>query len=202
MTTFEEFLCVQNGETDCLESPARDPIPRYIRNARDLGFVSQQDIVTSIYQRAAYIKGILQPEISFYQNVKRQDGFSTHGLARIHEQIVSAAAGVSPAWYSKWNVHRTVRPEAYGGLVDQTISAEGTDFPVHSSLLTNVVIDRMLDKWGSALLPQINNIGSPAHPSYPAGHAMIAGACVTVLKVYMDPDGTRCYQCQYLKSQN
>ena len=28
--------------------------------------------------------------------------------------------------------------------------------------------------------------GCPAHPSYPAGHAVIAGACVTVLKAIFD----------------
>jgi membrane-associated phospholipid phosphatase len=28
--------------------------------------------------------------------------------------------------------------------------------------------------------------GSPTHPSYPAGHAAIAGACVTVLKAFFD----------------
>jgi hypothetical protein len=193
MTTFEEFLCVQNGGADCFEPPERDPIPRYIRNARDLGFVSQRDRVTSIYVRAAFIKGILQPQISFYESVKRQEGFSTQGIPRIDYQIVSAAAGISPAWYSKWNVHRAVRPEGYGGLVDQTVSAEGTNFPVHPSILKNVVIERMVDKWGSALLPQMNTEGCPAHPSYPAGHAMIAGASVTVLKAYMDPDATRCY---------
>lgn len=31
-----------------------------------------------------------------------------------------------------------------------------------------------------------NPEGSPTHPSYPAGHATIAGACVTVLKAYFD----------------
>ena len=30
--------------------------------------------------------------------------------------------------------------------------------------------------------------GSPAHPSYPAGHAAIAGACVTVLKAFFKED--------------
>jgi len=193
MTTFDEFLCIQNGETECFDAPQRDSIPRYIRNARDLGFVSQNDIVTSIYQRASKIEGLLLPQVSFYQNVDRQDGFSTHGLARISEQIVAAAAGVSPTWFSKWNVHRTVRPEAYGGLVEQRRVPEGTDFPVHSSLMSNVVIEKMVSKWGSALLPQINNKGCPTHPSYPAGHAMIAGASVTVLKAYMDPDASRCY---------
>ena len=28
--------------------------------------------------------------------------------------------------------------------------------------------------------------GSPTHPSYPAGHAVIAGACVTILKAFFD----------------
>lgn len=79
-TTFDEFLCVQNGGTDCVDAPARDPIPRYIRNARDLGFVAQNDRVTSIYTRAANIEGILQPDISFYQDLDRQAGFSTQGL--------------------------------------------------------------------------------------------------------------------------
>jgi len=30
--------------------------------------------------------------------------------------------------------------------------------------------------------------GSPAHPAYPAGHAVIAGACVTILKAFFDED--------------
>lgn len=191
MTTWTEFLCVQNGRLDCMEAPPKDSIPRYIRNARDLGFVSQHDVVTSIYTRAAKIQGLLQPQISFYGRENRHDGFVTQGLARIHEQIVAVAAGVSPAWFSKFNVHRAIRPEAYGGLVQQTLN--GTIFPIHESLLNNVVLEKMVDKWGSTLLPQINDRGCPNHPSYPAGHAMIAGACVTVLKVYMDPDGTRCY---------
>ena len=36
------------------------------------------------------------------------------------------------------------------------------------------------------MLPQAYPEGSPTHPSYPAGHATIAGACVTVLKAYFD----------------
>jgi hypothetical protein len=39
---------------------------------------------------------------------------------------------------------------------------------------------------GSYLLPQAFPEGSPTHPSYPAGHATIAGACVTILKAFFD----------------
>ena len=30
--------------------------------------------------------------------------------------------------------------------------------------------------------------GSPTHPAYPAGHATIAGACVTILKAFFNED--------------
>ena len=36
------------------------------------------------------------------------------------------------------------------------------------------------------LLPMAVPEGSPMHPSYGAGHATVAGACVTVLKAYFD----------------
>jgi hypothetical protein len=39
---------------------------------------------------------------------------------------------------------------------------------------------------GTYLLPQAFPEGSPTHPSYPAGHATIAGACVTILKAFFD----------------
>ena len=28
--------------------------------------------------------------------------------------------------------------------------------------------------------------GSPSHPSYPAGHSVVAGACITILKAFLD----------------
>ncbi len=33
-------------------------------------------------------------------------------------------------------------------------------------------------------LPMAFQEGSPMHPSYGAGHATVAGACVTILKAY------------------
>jgi hypothetical protein len=37
---------------------------------------------------------------------------------------------------------------------------------------------------GSALLPMAFPEGSPTHPAYGAGHATVAGACVTILKAW------------------
>jgi hypothetical protein len=39
---------------------------------------------------------------------------------------------------------------------------------------------------GTYLLPQAFPEGSPLHPSYGAGHATVAGACVTILKAFFD----------------
>jgi hypothetical protein len=40
------------------------------------------------------------------------------------------------------------------------------------------------DNW---LLPMAFPEGSPMHPSYGAGHATVAAACVTILKAWFDP---------------
>jgi hypothetical protein len=41
-------------------------------------------------------------------------------------------------------------------------------------------------RYGTYLLPMAYPEGAPTHPAYPAGHATIAGACVTVLKAFFD----------------
>ncbi len=47
---------------------------------------------------------------------------------------------------------------------------------------------RLLSAQGNLFLPLAFPEGSPTHPAYPAGHASIAGACVTVLKAFFNPD--------------
>ena len=44
------------------------------------------------------------------------------------------------------------------------------------------------NKSKTALLPMAFQEGSPMHPSYGAGHATVAGACVTILKAFFDTD--------------
>ena len=39
---------------------------------------------------------------------------------------------------------------------------------------------------GTCLLPMAFSEGSPMHPAYGAGHATVAGACVTILKAFFD----------------
>jgi hypothetical protein len=78
-------------------------------------------------------------------------------------------------------VHRRLRPEELGGLVHQTKTGMRR-YPVSSALLDSPAVHATFKRTGSYLLPQAYPEGCPLHPSYPAGHAAIAGACSVVLK--------------------
>ena len=43
-------------------------------------------------------------------------------------------------------------------------------------------------RYGSYLLSQAFPEGSPTHPAYPTGHGTVAGACITVLKFFLNCD--------------
>jgi hypothetical protein len=47
---------------------------------------------------------------------------------------------------------------------------------------------------GSYLLSQAFPEGSPTHPAYPTGHGTVAGACITVLKFFLDGDASFTYR--------
>jgi hypothetical protein len=60
---------------------------------------------------------------------------------------------------------------------------------LHPSLFNASVLDDIESyNKGSFLLPMAFPEGSPTHPSYTAGHATVAGACVTVLKAIFDTE--------------
>ncbi|MEM7045558.1 MAG: vanadium-dependent haloperoxidase, partial [Pseudomonadota bacterium] len=59
----------------------------------------------------------------------------------------------------------------------------------HDSYLTGLPATEVLAKTRTLpLLPMAFPEGSPMHPSYGAGHATVAGACVTILKAFFDED--------------
>jgi hypothetical protein len=92
-----------------------------------------------------------------------------------------AAASLRAAWYQKWSVHRRIRPEQFAGRVHNQMT-KAAAYGLHLDLLQSKALPAVFAKNGSYLLPQAYPEGAPLHPSYPAGHACIAGACATVLK--------------------
>jgi len=88
-------------------------------------------------------------------------------------------------------VHRRLRPEEYGGRIDNHLNNRRT-YPLHPSILTSLNTGALAPYFperyanGSFLLPQAYPEGSPTHPAYGAGHATISGACATILKAFFD----------------
>jgi membrane-associated phospholipid phosphatase len=137
----------------------------------------------------------LDPGLPFQRKDWRdkQSGFAQFGGPHILTLVTEVATrALKAVRYQKFNVHRRTRPEAVGGLLyqlDENCLAEAT------------VLQNLLDAFDGAsglapelkalpganlLLPMAFPEGSPTHPSYGAGHATVAGACVTILKAFFD----------------
>jgi hypothetical protein len=97
----------------------------------------------------------------------------------------ATARALKAAWYAKWFVHRALRPEEFGGLVHMTKTGQAK-YPLHSDVIKSIVLQNVFANNGSYLLPMAFPEGCPQHPSYPEGHATMAGACATILKAAFD----------------
>ena len=162
----------------------------YPRTARDLGFIAGNDYINSVYTRAARILGFFLPADAAnpYSSSTRQLPFASFGIAHLSELLGKVHKGERHAWFQKWCVHRFLRPEAAGARVHR-VRAAGAAYPIHPDLINNSsVLDLSFARHGSFLLPQMFRSGGPSHPAFTAGHAISAGACVTLLKAWVDED--------------
>jgi membrane-associated phospholipid phosphatase len=203
MTSYSEWLTVQNGGV--LGSIAYDPTRRYIRNGRDLSAWVQNDVLFQAYFNAGLIL-ITPPNASDgqtggfgaplnpgnpYAHSRTQAGFGTFGAPGILGLMCEVATrALKATWYQKWFVHRRLRPEAFGGLVHVQRTKNRWPGVLHPSILNAPVLDRVYSKYGTYLQPQAFPEGSPTHGSFTAGHATVAGACVTILKALFDERAT------------
>jgi hypothetical protein len=188
MTAEAEWLHIQRGGEPACRNEL-DTTPHYLRNGRDLGEYVHQDFSYQAYLNAALILLGLDAPLDAsnpYHAMRSQAAFATFGPPALLDAVARVAAcALKAAWYQKWVVHRRVRPEAYGGRVHQTVTGAAAD-PIHAELLQSQALAGVVARHGTALLPQAYPEGSPTHPAYPAGHAVVAGACTTVLKAFFD----------------
>lgn len=192
MTSVAEWTQIQTGVPPWREA-SYGPDVRYIINGRDLAEFVHYDYSFQAYLNAALIlfdngpKTILncnpfRSAVNMYRNSRIQDGFVTFGQAEVMDWLGRVTTlALKAAYFQKWVVHRRLRPEALGGLIHLTKSGQHP-YPLHPSLLNSPAFDRVTAKTGTYLLPQAYPEGCPLHPSYPAGHAAIAGACSVILK--------------------
>lgn len=197
-THFGEWLQIQNGNVPGAQS--FDPVRRYVRNGRDLGEWVHVDVLFQAYFNACLILGTPPDPASDtgggigcpvnpsnpYVGSATQDGFGTWGPPAFKALLCEAASrALKAVWYQKWFVHRRLRPEEYGGRVH--VHRQGiASYPIHPDVLDSEALARVRHSNGTYLLPLSFPEGSPTHPAYGAGHATVAGACVTVLKALFD----------------
>jgi len=186
LTSYEDWLASQNG-FESYSYPI-DGTARYIRNLRDLGQWVHVDALYQAYHQACLILLDLGAPFSEgvpYRHSATQIGFGTFGGPHILSLVTEVATrALKAVWFQKWFVHRRLRPEAFAGLVHHTRT--GRSYPVSRDVLNSTALDALYSRNGTYLLPIIAPEGCPTHPSYGAGHATVAGACVTILKAWFD----------------
>ena len=199
MTTPADFLAIQNG-CQPTSSLTFDTTPRLMRNGRDLSQWVHIDVLFQAYFNACLIMlnndpannpvgggiGALVDSGNPYRFSLTQDGFGTFGGPGIITLLCEVATrALKAVWFQKWYVHRRMRPEAYAGYLHFTKTGTKA-FPVNAQALNSTAAADVNTKFGSYLLPMAFPEGSPIHPAYGAGHATVAGACVTLLKAMFD----------------
>jgi len=188
---FTDWVTVQNGNVTGLRNQV-DPQLRYARNGRDLAAFTHVDVLYQAYFTAFLVLGTIGAPLNPgnpYIGSHTENGFGTFGgpdfAGTLGEVAVKALNAV---WYQKWFVHLRPRPEAIGGIVHLIENGQSneTDVTLSPFILNSQGLQQSFNKYGTWLLSQAFPEGSPTHPSYPTGHGVVAGACITVLKFFFD----------------
>jgi hypothetical protein len=187
LTSYADWLAVQNGFVP--GAGPVDPVRRYIRNGRDLAVWVHNDVLFQAYFNALLILFDLGAPLDAgnpYAASSKQAGFGTFGPPHIASVLAAIAKpALECVWYQKWFVHRRLRPEAFAGAVHNRAAGVAA-YPVHGDVLGSAALAAVRSRYGTGLLPMAFPEGSPTHPAYGAGHATVAGACVTLLKAFFD----------------
>ncbi|MFL5359075.1 vanadium-dependent haloperoxidase [Archangium sp.] len=222
LTNFTDWLAVQNGRDDRGVDQFDMTRRRFIRNLRDgANYVHFDQVVNAFYNAAFYLMaeptgdqslgnpastGRPQVDMEFPYNPgnpydpsgtvsdsRTQVGFATFGPVHLLQTLLEVAGRAGRAvWWQKWGVHRRLRPEEFGGRLDNHLK-DRRGYPFNASIRNSLAAGGLSAYFplryntpGSYLLPQAYPEGAPTHPAYGAGHATIAGACATLLKAFFD----------------
>lgn len=209
MRSFDDWLAVQNGQKFDV-SPAANPgifeaDSTFIHTPRDLATYVHFDALYQAYLNACLI--LIGQGAPFDPNFAalsgdiddaKAGGFALYGPPHILSLVTEVATrALKAVRYQKFQVHRRLRPEALAGRLEKAHDIKHKNAPLGDKLiemkdqLTRTIraLDRELAgdaKADCALLLMAFPEGSPMHPAYGAGHATVAGACVTVLKAFFD----------------
>jgi len=193
LTDPASWALIQNGGSTDLQNQL-DPQLRFTNTGRALSAWTHIDMLYQGYFVALLVLSTIGAPAnpgSPYSKSKTQVGFGNFGDPHIAGMLGEMAyRALERSWYQKWFVHRRHRPESGGGIVQLIKTGQGSsiDGRLNKNVLNSEAVESSFKKYGSYLLSQAFPEGSPTHPSYPTGHGVVAGACITILKFFLDGD--------------
>ncbi len=126
------------------------------------------------------------PNNPYLRLTKSASGNGTFGLGYVQGFLpLSSSREIRANYWQKWFVHRTIRPEAFGGLVHNHW-VNGFDTPLHDDVLASEAVDRSYGEFGTYFLSGAYPEGAPNHGSYPGGASSIGAVNATILKAFFD----------------
>ncbi|WP_299472054.1 vanadium-dependent haloperoxidase [uncultured Roseibium sp.] len=208
MTEWNDWLTVQNG-ADTRNNSVLFPAGKgwkFIATPRDLATYVHDDALYQAYLNACLIllgmRASFDPAFDALSGHGQQakganweaGGFALYGGPHILTLVTEVATrALKAVRFQKFNNHIRLRPEALAARIEKAADIDNGYFygekvfrGLEHSIIDTVKAIRSGNASGSALLPMAFQEGSPMHPAYGAGHATVAGACVTVLKAYFD----------------
>lgn len=189
--TESDHLEIQKGNVPKPQTKSTTPLRPY--TPRGLASLVHVDFVYQFFYYAGQMilnAGI--PRHGAYTDMYPDAAFVNNGGVVV---VATALADVTKhaltgTWAQKWRQHLRLRPEEMAGRVVK--QKEGVlSNVIHPSMYTdgNPTVEAVeqlvapLTGQAKAFLPLLYAEGSPTHPAYPAGHAVVAGACATILKM-------------------
>ncbi|ESA34827.1 vanadium-dependent bromoperoxidase [Leptolyngbya sp. Heron Island J] len=190
-----------------VSAPDRAP-RRFISTPRDLATYVHYDALYEAYLNACIILlGMGTPfdpgfdqlsgGTTFVGNQKTRrnaGGFALYGGPHILNLVTEVATrGLKAVRFQKFNNHIRLRPEALAAKLE--LLRCGAHVPARlasdigalkAALASTLSAIEIGPGKGTHFLPMAFPEGSPMHPAYGAGHATVAGACVTILKAFFD----------------
>jgi hypothetical protein len=189
---------------------------RFISTPRDLATYVHYDALYEAYLNACIILlgmgtpfdpgfdhlsgvGVAAADVATRRNA---GGFALYGGPHILTLVTEVATrALKAVRFQKFNNHIRLRPEALAARVE--LLRGKRELPRHAkipeilrqdvrgikqALKANGTLEAIANGPGQQthFLPMAFPEGSPMHPAYGAGHATVAGACVTILKAFFD----------------
>lgn len=188
------WLGMQNGEK--MLPPNKSSQVKYIHTPRMLGSYVHNDPLYMAGYNSALILAQNGVKLENLNQMENEHVFGDMGMADLFGTVADVCRySLKGAWVNKWLVNMRIRPEVFAHRVNMVDTGKPVAANVSDQMARGKeTLDEVKSRNGNMLLKQLYPEGSPCHPSYPAGHAVVSGAMATILKIFFqthNEDGSK-----------